>query len=111
MGNSESSPEGGAAGNNPGEVPAEEELMDAFDLFDTHGRGTVATREMIVLLRSFNYYPTEEELKKAIAEVDADGSGEVEFPEFCELINRMERQTSGTEEAIMQAFRQVGCAY
>ena len=66
---------------------------------------------MIVLLRSFNYYPTEEELKKAIAEVDADGSGEVEFPEFCELINRMERQTSGTEEAIMQAFRQVGCAY
>jgi hypothetical protein len=31
------------------------------------------------LLRSFNFYPTEEELKKAIAEVDADGSGEVSF--------------------------------
>ena len=56
---------------------------------------------LLQLLRSFNFYPTEEELKKAIAEVDADGSGEVEFPEFVELINRLDRGTTHTEEQII----------
>jgi hypothetical protein len=35
------------------------------DLFDKNGRGTVATKEMIVLLRSFNFYPTEVEERPA----------------------------------------------
>lgn len=102
MGNAESSRPGTTASNS---LPPEEELMDAYDLFDTSGRGTVATKEMIILLRSFDFYPTEEDLKKALAEVDADGSGEVEFPEFCELINRLDRGSTFGEDEILEAFR------
>ena len=37
--------------------------------------------------------------------VDADGSGEVEFPEFVELINRLDRGTTYSEHQILEAFR------
>jgi hypothetical protein len=43
MGNADSSLGG------PKGIPSEAELADAFDLFDKAGRGTVATKEMVIV--------------------------------------------------------------
>ena len=39
----------------------------------------------IKVMRTFGWTPTEEELKDLVLEIDEDGSGEIEFPEFCQL--------------------------
>jgi calmodulin len=36
-------------------------------------------------MRAMGFRPSEEELKELLAEIDEDGSGEIEFGEFCQL--------------------------
>ena len=36
-------------------------------------------------MRAMGFRPTEEELKELLVEIDEDGSGEIEFGEFCQL--------------------------
>lgn len=57
------------------------EFRQAFVLFDKDGDGHVTLKELQILFSSMGQNPTEEELKGMIAEVDADGSGEMEFEE------------------------------
>ena len=37
------------------------------------------------IMRAMGFRPTEEELKELLIEIDEDGSGEIEFGEFCQL--------------------------
>merc|ERR1711894_260536 len=37
------------------------------------------------IMRAMGFRPTEEELKELLLEIDEDGSGEIEFGEFCQL--------------------------
>ena len=37
------------------------------------------------IMRAMGFRPTEEELKDLLAEIDEDGSGEIEFAEFTQL--------------------------
>lgn len=53
---------------------------------------------------SLGQSPTEAELKKMVEEVDADGSGSIEFEEFLGLLARKLRDT-GAEDDIRDAFR------
>ena len=39
-------------------------------------------------MRALGQNPTEEEVKEMIDEVDADGSGSIDFPEFLSLMAR-----------------------
>ena len=64
------------------------EFKKAFSLFDKDGDGTVTTNELGTVMRSLSFDPTEAELQDMINEVDANGSGTIEFPEFCTLMAR-----------------------
>ncbi|KAF8632680.1 hypothetical protein AX17_004812 [Amanita inopinata Kibby_2008] len=55
-------------------------------------------------MRSLNLNPTEAELHEMINEVDADGSGTIDFPEFLTMMARKMRDTDGDDE-IKDAFR------
>ena len=55
-------------------------------------------------MRSLGQNPTEAELQDAINEVDVDGSGAVEWEEFCVLIYRKMREKD-PENEIKQAAR------
>ena len=48
--------------------------------------------------------PTEAELQDMINEVDADGNGTIDFPEFLSLMARKMKDTD-TEEELVEAFK------
>merc|ERR1712080_208401 len=41
--------------------------------------------QTLILMRAMGFRPTEDELKDLLAEIDEDGSGEIEIGEFCQL--------------------------
>lgn len=57
---------------------------------ETHpdGDGTITTRELGTVMRSLGQNPTEAELQDMINEVDADGNGTIDFPEFLTMMAR-----------------------
>jgi len=80
------------------------EFREAFSLFDKDGDGTISTRELGTVMRSLGQNPTEAELQDMINEVDADGSGTIDFPEFLVMMARKMRDTD-SEEELREAFR------
>merc|ERR1712025_149877 len=76
-----------------------QEFKEAFALFDKDGDGTITTKELGTVMRSLGQNPTEAELQDMINEVDADGNGTIDFPEFLSLMARKIKDTD-TEEKL-----------
>lgn len=55
------------------------------------GNGSISSKELGVAMRTLGQNPTEQELLDMINEVDFDGSGSIEFPEFCQMMKRMNK--------------------
>ena len=55
-------------------------------------------------MRSLGQNPTEAELQDMINEVDVDGSGSMEFPEFCVMMVKKMAE-SDTENEVREAYR------
>ena len=55
-------------------------------------------------MRSLGQNPTDAEVQDMINEVDVDGSGSVEFPEFCVMMVK-KMQENDTENEIREAYR------
>jgi len=68
------------------------------------GDGTITTRELGTVMRSLGQNPTEAELQDMINEVDADGNGTIDFPEFLTMMARKMKDTD-SEEEIKEAFK------
>uniref|UniRef100_A0A0D3EME9 EF-hand domain-containing protein n=1 Tax=Oryza barthii TaxID=65489 RepID=A0A0D3EME9_9ORYZ len=91
------------------------EFKEAFSLFDKDGDGNpcltslppsrcITTKELGTVMRSLGQNPTEAELQDMINEVDADGNGTIDFPEFLNLMARKMKDTD-SEEELKEAFR------
>ncbi|CDI79520.1 calmodulin, putative [Eimeria praecox] len=80
------------------------EFKEAFSLFDKDGDGTITTKELGTVMRSLGQNPTEAELQDMINEVDADGNGTIDFPEFLTLMARKMKDTD-SEEELIEAFK------
>ena len=80
------------------------EFKEAFSLFDKDGDGTITTKELGTVMRSLGQNPTEAELMDMINEVDADGNGTIDFPEFLTMMARKMKDTD-SEEEIVEAFK------
>ncbi|KAL4238174.1 hypothetical protein ACF0H5_002886 [Mactra antiquata] len=81
-----------------------EELKASFAMFDQDNDGTISTKELGVVMTSLGQYPTEHELQEMINEVDIDGNGTIEFPEFCEMM--MKRISENNENSdFLEAFK------
>ena len=55
-------------------------------------------------MRSLGQNPTDAEVQDIINEVDVDGSGSMEFPEFCVMMVKKMEETD-TENEIQEAYR------
>ena len=60
-------------------------LKNCFDLFDSKKQTFLSADDLDEILRAMGFRPSAEELKAILEEIDEDGSGEIEFAEFCQL--------------------------
>ena len=83
-------PEISAVPQSPDQLPEEQiaEIKEAFFLFDKDGDGTITNKELGTVMCSLGQKPTDAELADMIKEVDANGNGTIEFPEFLTMMTR-----------------------
>ena len=60
----------------------EEDLRDAFGMFDADRSGFIDRDEVRALMKKLAQTLTEEEIDAIMEEVDTDGDGEISFQEF-----------------------------
>ena len=80
------------------------EFKEAFSLFDRDGDGHITTKELGTVMRSLGQNPDERELQDLINDIDADGNGNIDFPEFLSLMAKKMKDTD-TEEELIEAFK------
>ena len=95
-------------------------FKEAFTVYDKNNDGTITTKvcstlvwakpglfryqELSTVMRSLGQNPTDAEVQDMINEVDVDGSGAMEFPEFCVMMVKKMAETD-TENEVREAYR------
>ena len=80
-------------------------FKEAFSMFDKDQDGSINSKKLGIVMRSFGLDPTDNELSEMIAEVDKDETGDLHFPEFLKLLQE-EIESSNCEGLIRDAFEQ-----
>eukprot|EP00919_Chromeraceae_sp_WS-2016_P037790 GHVR01090244.1.p1 GENE.GHVR01090244.1~~GHVR01090244.1.p1 ORF type:complete len:149 (-),score=28.91 GHVR01090244.1:110-556(-) len=72
-----------------------QKCREAFLTFDQDNSGSIDRFEMKLLLEAIGENPTDEELFRFMNDIDEDGTGQIEFPEF---LRAFEKQKSTESE-------------
>ena len=80
-----------------------DEYEDAFKVFDKDNDGSITVNELGIVMRRLNMNPTDAELQDMVNEVDTDGNGDIDLPEFISLMARRMKQVD-QEEDLVEAF-------
>ena len=82
-------------------------LKNAFDAFDQEKKGCIDATMVGTILSMLGHQLDDKMLAEIIAEVDDDGSGEIEFAEFCTLAARflVEEDAEAMQQELKEAFR------
>lgn len=82
-------------------------LKNAFDAFDQEKKGFINTTMVGTILSMLGHSLDDKMLADIIAEVDEDGSGQIEFEEFCTLAARflVEEDAEAMQQELKEAFR------
>ena len=83
---------------------AMEEIKEAFNLFDTEGKGSIDVRELKAAFRALGFQVKKVEIRQMFIDMDKDlSSAMVTYDEFVEMVTpRM--QTRDSREEIMKVF-------
>ena len=65
---------------------AEEEMIEAFRIFDTDGNGSITADELRQIFNNLGEKLTDEEISDMIKEADTDGDGEINYQEFVRMM-------------------------
>jgi calmodulin len=65
---------------------SEDEIKEAFRVFDKDGNGQVSTSELRHVMTTLGEKFTEEEIEELIREADDDGDGQIKYEEFVKLM-------------------------
>jgi len=84
-----------------------EEYQKFFDMFDRGKQGYINATQIGQIMIAMGQEFDEKQLRKLIRKFDADGSGKLEFEEFCALVytvsNTVDKET--LEKELREAFR------
>ncbi|KAJ8309333.1 hypothetical protein KUTeg_014207 [Tegillarca granosa] len=73
-------------------------------MFDKDGSGSISAEELGHIMKALGQNPSRQELDEAIASVDSDGSGEIDFDEFVEMMAKRLKEIDPVNE-INDAFK------
>ena len=65
-----------------------QQFREAYSIFDKDGDGGITTEELGSVMKALGHKATKEEVEQMFAQVDDDGSGEIEFDEFLVIMQR-----------------------
>ncbi|KXX73933.1 Calmodulin [Madurella mycetomatis] len=68
------------------EVDAEEELLNAFKVFDKDGSGTISSDELRNVLKSLGEILTDDEVEQMVQLADRNGDGQIDYKEFAHIM-------------------------
>ena len=72
--------------NNSPETQAEEEVINAFRVFDKEGNGLIASSELKHIMMTIGDKMTEEEADEMVNEADIDEDGMINYEEFVRMM-------------------------
>merc|ERR1711935_620320 len=81
-----------------------DECREAFEMFDIDQSGAIDVRELKAAIRALGMNVSADELKKMVGDVDKDGNGTIEFPEFLSMMTA-KMSSEATEEEIAKCFK------
>merc|ERR1712203_292484 len=81
-----------------------EEMKEAFDLFDNDGSGAISVNELTGAMKSLGFDVKHAVVYNMVSDLDADGSGEIEFGEFLEVMTA-KLSDKNTREEIDRVFK------
>ncbi len=81
-----------------------QEIKEAFDLFDTDKTGTIDYHELKVAMRALGFDVKKQEVINLMREFDREGSGQIEYPDFLEIMTSKISERDPIEE-ILKAFK------
>lgn len=83
---------------------AMEEIKEAFNLFDTEGKGNIDVRELKAAFRALGFQVKKAEIRQMFVDMDKDlASAIVSFDEFVEMVTP-KMQNRDSREEIMKVF-------
>ena len=71
-----------------GEANVEEEILEAFKVFDKDGNGLISARELKHVMANMGESLSEDEVEAMIKEADIDGDGSINYTEFFVMVSK-----------------------
>ena len=68
------------------DVDSEEEIIEAFKVFDKDGNGFISAAELRHIMTNLGEKLTDEEADEMIREADVDGDGMINYVEFVKMM-------------------------
>ena len=79
------------------ETNKEDEMMEAFSIFDRNGDGYILEGELKLVMNYLGEQLSDEEMRKMISEADIDGDGKVNYTDFKKfMLNETEKDMSNS---------------
>ena len=82
-------------------------MKRTFDQFDSDKSGAISVGTVDTILKMMGMHISSKDLDEIIEEIDEDGSGELEFPEFIQLAAKflIEEDEEEMKWELKEAFR------
>jgi len=68
------------------DTDSEEEIREAFKVFDKDGNGFISTAELRHVMTNLGEKLSDQEVDEMIREADVDGDGQIEYDEFVKMM-------------------------